>query len=65
MLAKRKKADAECRDFNDEWTEKYFLTLHYSKPTYLICNKCIAVNKEYNIRCLYETKDSEFFKYSG
>ena len=60
MFAKRRKVEAECRNFNDEWTEKYFFTLYYSKPTCLICNKCIAVNKECNIR-----RHSEFSKYSG
>ena len=34
MLTKRRKVDAECRDFSDVWTEKYFFTLHFSIPTF-------------------------------
>ena len=34
MLTKRRKVDAECRDFSDVWTEKYFFSLHFGKPTF-------------------------------
>ena len=34
MLTKRRKVDAECRDFSDVWTEKYFFTLHFGIPTF-------------------------------
>ena len=50
MLAKRRKVDDECRSFNDKWTEKYFSILHFGKPTCLICNQSVAVNKEFNIK---------------
>ena len=65
MLAKRRKVDDECRSFNDEWTEKYFSILHFGKPTCLICNQSVAVNKEFNIKRHYETKHSQFSEYRG
>ena len=65
MLAKRRKVDDECRSFNEEWTEKYFSILHFGKPTCLICNQSVAVNKEFNIKRHYETKHSKFSEYRG
>ena len=65
MLAKRRKVDNECRSFNNEWTEKYFSLLHFGKPTSLICNQSVAVNKEFNIKCHYVTKHSRFSDYRG
>ena len=65
MLAKRRKVDDECRNVNDEWTEKYFSILHFGKPTCLICNQSVAVNKEFNIKHHYETRHSKFLKYRG
>ena len=32
MATKRRKVDAECRGFNDEWTSKYFFVEHLEKP---------------------------------
>ena len=60
MLAKRRKVDDECRSFNGEWTEKYFFILHFDKPTCLICNQSVAVNKECNIKRHYEIEHSQF-----
>ena len=34
MLTKRRKVDAECQDFSDVWTEKYFFPLHFGKLTF-------------------------------
>ena len=65
MLAKRRKVDDECRSFNEEWMEKYFSILHFGKPTCLICNQSVAVNKEFNIKRHYETKHSKFSEYRG
>ena len=65
MLAKRRKVDNECRSFNDEWTKKYFSILHFGKPTCLICNQSVAVNKEFNIKRHYETKHSQLLEYRG
>ena len=67
MLAKRRKVDDECRSFNEEWTEKYFSILHFGKPTCLICNQSVAVNKELILSVImrHETKHSKFSEYRG
>ena len=36
-----------------------------SKPTCSICNQSVAINKEFNIKCLYETKHLQFSEYRG
>ena len=43
----------------------YFSILHFGKPTCLICNQSVAVNKEFNIKRHYETKHSKFSEYRG
>ena len=65
MLSKRKKVDVECRVFNEEWENKYFFMNHFGKPTCLICNVSVAVNKEFNIKRHYDTKHSNFSKFVG
>ena len=48
---KKRKVDLENRQFKNEWTEKYvFITVDSKKPVCLICNECLAVCKEYNLR---------------
>ena len=58
MLSKRRKVDAECRVFNEEWKNKYFFMNHFGKPTCLICSVSVAVNKEFNIKRHYDRKES-------
>ena len=36
---------------------------HFGKPTCLICNVSVAVNKEFNIKRHYDTKHSNFSKF--
>ena len=50
MLSKRKKVDKEFRAFKEEWKNGVFFVNHLGRPTCLICNESIAVNKEYNIK---------------
>ena len=38
---------------------------HFGKPTCLICNVSVAVNKEFNIKRHYDTKHSNFSKFVG
>ena len=65
MLSKRRKVNVECRVFNEEWENKYFFMNHFGKPTCLICNASVAVNKEFNIKRHYDTKHSNFSKFVG
>ena len=65
MLSKRRKVDVECRVFNEEWENKYFFMNHFGKPTCLICNVSVVVNKEFDIKRHYDTKHSNFSKFVG
>ena len=38
----------------------YFFVNHLERPTFLICNEFIAVNKEYNIKRHYESKHKSY-----
>ncbi len=48
--AKKRKVDAECRVFNQEWTTKYFVTNVGTKVVCLICQETVSVFKEFNIK---------------
>ncbi|XP_069767039.1 general transcription factor II-I repeat domain-containing protein 2-like isoform X2 [Narcine bancroftii] len=65
MATKCRKIDAECRRFQETWTENYFFLQHFGKPVCLICNESVAVNKEFNIKRHYETKHAKFKELSG
>jgi len=56
---KRRKVDSENRTFQFHWTEEYFFILPNSKnakPTCLICNETVAVNKAANLKRHYHSK---------
>lgn len=56
---KRRKVDSENRAFQLYWTEEYFFILPDSKgakPTCLICNETVAVNKAANLKRHYNSK---------
>ena len=67
MATKKRKVDAECRVFNEEWGVKYFFVeTKDQKASCVICSESVAVLKEYNLRCHYETKHlSTYSKFSG
>lgn len=49
----KRKIDNENRHFNPAWTDKYCFILPptpNAKPMCLLCNDCVAVLKEYNVR---------------
>lgn len=59
---KRKIAD-ENRQFNPAWTNKYLFILPphpNAKPMCLICNECVAVFKDYNVRRHHSEKHQTF-----
>ena len=59
MASKRRKIDAECRVFNDKWTEEYFFIFLDEKPICLICSQSVAALKEYNKRRHYMQKHAD------
>ncbi|XP_063768169.1 general transcription factor II-I repeat domain-containing protein 2-like [Eleginops maclovinus] len=60
--AKKRKVDAECRVFNNNWTAKYLFTKVGGKAVCLVCGEQIAVFKDYNLSRHYETKHAEKYK---
>ena len=46
--------------FKKEWTTKYFFTKVGSTAVCLICQKNVAVVKEYNICCHFETNHANY-----
>nr|XP_014351308.1 PREDICTED: general transcription factor II-I repeat domain-containing protein 2A-like [Latimeria chalumnae] len=63
---KKRKIDLEHRKFNPEWTEKYFFVESKTGVhTCLVCLECVAIAKEYNIHCHYETKHLKFKELLG
>ena len=64
MPTKRGKVDAESRDFNEKWESKYVFINRFSKPTCLICNVYVALNKEFNTKRHCHTKHANFFKFT-
>lgn len=57
---KKRKVDSENRQFNNEWTEKYAFIAVDANPVCLICNECLAVCKEYNLRRHFNTTHANF-----
>lgn len=57
---KKRKVDSENRLFNKEWTEKYLFIAASGKPVCLICNECLSVCKEYNLRRHFKTTHANF-----
>ena len=60
MAEKRKrKIDNECRQFQSEWSLKYFFIKSGEKALCVICNETVAVMKDYNLRRHHESKHQE------
>ena len=55
--SKQRKVDAENRQFNQEWTDKWLFVLPVGgmKPMCLICNATVAVVKSSSLKRHYET----------
>lgn len=48
------------RQFNIEWTEKYALIAVDANPVCLMCNECLILCKEYNLRRHFNTMHANF-----
>uniref|UniRef100_A0A673BUB5 DUF4371 domain-containing protein n=1 Tax=Sphaeramia orbicularis TaxID=375764 RepID=A0A673BUB5_9TELE len=59
-LKKKRKVHSENRQFNNEWTEKYAFVAVNANPVCLICNKCLAMSKEYNLIRHFNTTHANF-----
>ena len=63
LSTQKRQVDTENRRFNPAWTEKYLFILPpnpIAKPMCLICNECVAVLKDYNVRRHHIDKHSKF-----
>ena len=58
--AKKRKVDSEGKVFKKEWTTNYFFTAVGSNAVCLICQKNVAVLKEYNIRRHFDTNHANY-----
>lgn len=54
-LLQRRKIDAECRAFQEKWTNDYFFVEVEGKPVCLVCGDAIAVMKKANLERHYST----------
>lgn len=61
MASKKRKLFEENRVFNDAWTDLYFFINYNGKPLCLICQKTIAIQKEYNVKRHYDTEHKAKF----
>lgn len=58
-MSRKRKIDSECRIFKEQWTYDYFFTRYKEKAVCLICQNIVAVFKEYNLRCHYQTQHKD------
>lgn len=58
-LAKKRKVAFECHVFKEKWSLDYFII---EKVLCLVCNKSVAVFKEFNIHHHYEMKHVKLWK---
>ena len=57
----KRKIEAENRQFNEEWTKKYFMQHFNGTALCLICRESVTVMKDYNCKRHYETKHAATF----
>lgn len=53
---KKRKVDTESRQLEEKWTDEYFFTMHYGKPTCLLCNGTLSDVKESHMKRHYSSK---------
>ena len=59
-VIKKRKIDNEGRQFNKQWTTKYFFTDVGGRAVCLICQDVVSVFKEYNVKRHFQTKHVNF-----
>ncbi|XP_045538423.1 general transcription factor II-I repeat domain-containing protein 2A-like [Papilio machaon] len=61
MASKKRRLFEENRVFNDAWTDLYFFINYNEKPLCLICQKTLAVSKDFNLKRHYDTEHKAKF----
>lgn len=64
MATKKRKLNDECRVFQEKWTSDYFFIVNSNKLVCLICKDSVSAFKEYNVKRHYQTRHSDFEKYT-
>lgn len=62
MATKKRKISDDHRFFNNSWVDLYFFVEHKGKPLCLICQKTVAVMKEYKIKQHYDSEHKSTFE---
>ena len=55
-MSKKRKIDAQGRQFHERWENEYLFVLQGENPVCLVCYEVVSVLKEYNLRRHFETK---------
>lgn len=55
-MSKKRKIDAEGRQFKERWESEYMFVLQGEKPVCLLCGEAVSAMKEYNLRRHFDTK---------
>lgn len=63
--SKKRKIDAECRVFQEKWTNDYFFVEVKGKPVCLVCGDALAVMKKVNLERHYSSKHAKLSELGG
>ncbi|XP_073330798.1 general transcription factor II-I repeat domain-containing protein 2A-like [Pagrus major] len=62
---KKRKVDAECRVFQEKWTDDFFFVEVKGKPVCLVCGEALAVMKKANVERHYSSKHAKLDELKG
>ena len=62
---KKRKVDAECRVFQEKWTNDFFFVEVKGKPVCLVCGEALAVMKKANVERHYSSKHAKLDELKG
>ncbi|TWW59917.1 Protein ZBED8 [Takifugu flavidus] len=62
---KKRKVDAECRLFQEKWTNDFFFVEIKGKSVCLVCGEALAVMKKANLERHYSTKHAKLDELKG
>ncbi|XP_054466301.1 histidine triad nucleotide-binding protein 2, mitochondrial isoform X2 [Anoplopoma fimbria] len=62
---KKRKVDAECRVFQEKWTNDFFFVEVKGKPVCLVCGGALAVMKKANVERHYSSKHAKLDELKG
>jgi hypothetical protein len=65
VMSKKRKVEAENRQFQDNWTEDYYFILNKGLPVCLLCNESVSINKEYNLKREFTSRHADHQKIDG